>query len=277
MKQIEISFTLNKISTSDQELMPFRLEKIGYEGFNESAGLLLAYISSEAFNADTLIELLQEHHLSSDCFTITELPDKNWNEEWERNFQPVVIDNKCYIRAPFHKPDPLFPIEIIIEPKMSFGTGHHATTSLMVKEILEMDMKDRKVLDAGCGTGILAILSEKMGAEDVTAVDIDEWSFINAKENAGMNHCEKIHLILGDAGSVNNTTFDYILANINLNILKSGLKNYESLLRPQGRLIMSGILDTDIPALRSETEKYNLTFEYSKTLSNWAVVSFKKK
>jgi ribosomal protein L11 methyltransferase len=277
MELIEIQINVSHIPEQQREILPYDLENIGYEGFVETSGGLLAYISPLQYNRERLISFLQRYGIDENSFTESLLPDKNWNEEWEKNYEPVLIEDCCLIRAPFHSNLPGYPYEIVIMPKMSFGTGHHATTSLMVQEMLLSDFKNKCVLDAGCGTGILAILAEKLGAAQITAVDIDEWSFHNAKENIGLNQCIRVKVIQGDTTRLADGEFDYILANINLNILKSALKNYSALLKPEGQLLMSGILTTDVQALKSETELYDLTFETSKSMNNWAVVRFKKK
>jgi ribosomal protein L11 methyltransferase len=277
MEQIEITIDLNGVDEYTADLLPYWLEQIGFEGFTILSEGLLAYIQPARYNRETLKDMLKTHDLPDDCFSEILLPDINWNAEWEKHFEPVLIDEKCFIRATFHTTTKAYPFEIVIEPKMSFGTGHHATTSLMIREILRCDMKDKAVLDAGCGTGILAILSEKAGARRVTAIDIDEWSYRNALENASINNCSKITFLTGNAGDLKDVSYDIILANINLNILKAGVKTFSDLLRPKGCLIMSGILSNDILSLKNETEQYDLTFQYSDILDNWAVITFEKK
>lgn len=276
MDYFEITFRLTGIPDDQRELFPYQIESLGFEGFNEIGSGLLAYIPSNLYDRDLLIETLRNQQIPEDCFSEARLPDKNWNEDWEKNFEPVVIDDRCLIRAPFHKPDSAYPLEIIIEPKMSFGTGHHATTSLMISEMLKIDLKNKSLFDAGCGTGILAILAEKLGANDITAIDIDEWSFRNATENINNNNCNRITVMLGDAATVTGKSFDVIVANINLNILKSGLQHYSKLLLSQGQLLMSGILVSDLEVIKIETSNCGLVFEDSNTLNNWALVRFKK-
>jgi ribosomal protein L11 methyltransferase len=277
MNYIEITFRISELPEYTRELLPYWLESLGFEGFQDSQNEMIAYIPENLFNRDTLVQVLAENHIPVNCFAEALVPEKNWNEEWESNFEPVVIADRCLIRAPFHNISKPYPYEIVIEPKMSFGTGHHATTSLMIMDMLDADFKGKRVLDAGCGTGILAILAEKLGAEHITAVDIDEWSYRNSLENAGINHCNNINLIQGDAASVSGQQFDIILANINLNILKAGIQKYSAMLKPGGIILMSGILVSDIETLREETEKFDFIFRYSKTFDNWAFVKFSRK
>lgn len=277
MKQIEIEIDLTSISGQNREILPYKLEALGFEGFVETTRGLLAYIPQVLYHRNNLIAFLQMFGIPENCFTENVLPDKNWNEEWEKNFDPVIIGDKCLIRAPFHTNLPEFPFEIIIMPKMSFGTGHHATTALMVQEMLNLDLNKKSVLDAGSGTGILAILSEKAGASEITAMDIDERCYKNAIENVSMNDCRKINVQLGDTTNIGNRKFDVILANINLNVLRAALAGYMAILRPGGILLMSGILSDDIPTLKNDAEKLGFTYEMSKSMNNWALVRFKKK
>jgi ribosomal protein L11 methyltransferase len=222
-----------------------------------------------------LLKLLLELGIKEPVYSIVRLPDKNWNEIWESNYEPVTI-GKCRIRAPFHTPDSNFFPELVIEPKMSFGTGHHATTSLMVTEMLCTDFKNKIVLDAGCGTGILAILAEKLGASQVTAIDIDEWSYRNSHENILLNKCNKIQLLHGDLGTMDGQTFDVVLANINLNIHLKNLAIYSKLCKKDGSLLISGILSTDIQPLNNETKKHGFSFIISSIHENWGLIRYLK-
>ena len=275
MSYTEVTLNIAGVPEFTVELLPYLLEESGYEGFHSTADNMYAYIKTTSFDPARLRQILNNQNLPDTGFSAQTVPDKNWNEEWEKNFEPVVISGKCLIRAPFHEIPVHYPFEIIIEPKMSFGTGHHATTSLMVQELFDTEIAGKSVLDAGCGTGILAILSEKLGASGITAIDIDEWSYRNALENTDINHCRQIEVILGDAATVSQF-YDVILANINLNILKASLGNFFRILKPGGTLIMSGILSGDVSALQQESEMQGFVFEKSRLLENWAVVRFKK-
>lgn len=275
MNYTEITLNIAGVPEFTVELLPYLLEEAGYEGFHSTTDILYAYIKTTSFDPARLRLILNNQNLPDTGFSAQTVSDKNWNEEWEKHFEPVVISGKCLIRAPFHETQAHYPYEIVIEPKMSFGTGHHATTSLMVQELFNTDIAGKLVLDAGCGTGILAILSEKLGASQVTAVDTDEWSYRNSLENIAINNCGRIDVILGDAAAVS-SQIDIILANINLNVLKASLGNFSGILKPGGTLIMSGILNSDVCALQHESELHDLVFETSKVLENWALVRFKK-
>jgi ribosomal protein L11 methyltransferase len=276
MSYTEVVLNIAGVPQFTVELLPYILEESGYEGFYSTADKLYAYIKTTSFDTALLRQILNNQNLPDAGFTAQTVPDKNWNEEWEKNFEPVVISGKCLIRAPFHEMPVHYPYEIIIEPKMSFGTGHHATTTLMMQELFIIDVASKWLLDAGCGTGILAILSEKLGASRITAVDTDEWSYRNSLENIAINNCRQIEVIHGDAATVSSQLFDVILANINLNILKASLSNFFRILKPGGTLIMSGILSSDVSALQHESETQCFVFETSKVLENWALVRFKK-
>ncbi|MFO7370218.1 MAG: 50S ribosomal protein L11 methyltransferase [Bacteroidales bacterium] len=276
MSYTEVTLNIAGVPEFTVELLPYLLEESGYEGFHSTADNMYAYIKTTSFDPARLRQILNNQNLPDTGFSAQTVPDKNWNEEWEKNFEPVVISEKCLIRAPFHKIPVHYPYEIIIEPKMSFGTGHHATTTLMVQELFDTDIADKSLLDAGCGTGILAILSEKLGASGITAVDTDEWSYHNALENTDINNCRLIKVVLGDAAAVSSQLYDVILANINLNVLKASLGNFFRVLKPGGTLIMSGILNGDVSALQHESEMQGFVFEKSRVLENWAMVRFKK-
>jgi ribosomal protein L11 methyltransferase len=280
MKLIEVKFTLDGADSTLLDTLPYRLESLGFEGFADYGVSVSAYIPVAIYDRTKLVKFLGELGLTDDCFKEILVPDINWNEEWEKNFEPVLINNQCYIRAPFHQPCDSYPYEIIIEPKMSFGTGHHATTSLMLSEMMDIDLNDKQILDAGTGTGILSIFAEKLGSRNIVAIDIDEWSFKNARENISLNSSSKIDVLLGDIANFielkPNEGFDCILANINLNIIKANLNAYSKLCYTGGYLLMSGILTTDIDSLKKDTEKFNFIFELGKSLNNWAVVRFRK-
>jgi len=199
----------------------------------------------------------------------------NWNEEWEKNFSPIMVDEVCQVRAPFHpKLDTEF--DIVIEPKMSFGTGHHATTHMMIQHILKEDWQDKKVLDMGCGTGVLAILSEMKGANPIDAIDIDNWCYLNTLENIERNNCKHISTYEGDAGLLEGKNYDTIIANINRNILLKDMATYANCLNEKGSLFLSGFYQEDLAIIKESCEKLGLSYESHLERDNWIAAKFVK-
>jgi len=202
---------------------------------------------------------------------------KNWNEEWEKNLQPIVVDDRCLIRAEFHQINKKYDYEIIITPKMSFGTGHHQTTYLMVRNQMKLDHRNKRVMDAGCGTAILSIMASKLGAREVEAFDIDEWSVINGQENIENNHCTNIHLKQGKVGDMKfKGVFDIVLANINKNVLLDEIKLYATLLTKGGHLMLSGFYDLDRKELALEAARNGMKEESKDLRETWALLLLKK-
>lgn len=256
------------------EILIAELGYAGFESFVETEFGVTAYIQKEEWNANILEDI---QILDSDEFEITfqfnDIEQTNWNEEWEKNFNPIIVDNLCSVRAPFHeKPNTTY--DIIIEPKMSFGTGHHETTHMMIQHILKNDFKNKSVLDMGCGTGVLAILAEIKGAKPIDAVDYDNWCYLNSLENVQRNNCKHISVIEGDASVLKGKTYDVIIANINRNILLKDMKTYVSCLNKNGMLFLSGFYNTDIPIIQSECEKLLLKFEEKLERNNWVSLKF---
>lgn len=256
------------------EILIAELGYAGFESFVETEFGVTAYIQKEEWNANILEDI---QILDSDEFEITfqfnDIEQTNWNEEWEKNFNPIIVDNLCSVRAPFHeKPNTTY--DIIIEPKMSFGTGHHETTHMMIQHILKNNFKNKSVLDMGCGTGVLAILAEIKGAKPIDAVDYDNWCYLNSLENVQRNNCKHISVIEGDASVLKGETYDVIIANINRNILLKDMKTYVSCLNKNGMLFLSGFYNTDIPIIQSECEKLLLKFEEKLERNNWVSLKF---
>lgn len=235
MNSIQISIEANE---EQQEILISQLSDLGAEGFEQTEKNLIAYFNEYTFKSYEVNELLKEY-----SFTTNTLEEKNWNEVWESNFQPVIVENFCAIRAEFHKPVKNVEHEIIITPKMSFGTGHHATTDMMIGQMRNIDFTSKTVFDFGTGTGILAILAEKLGAANITAIDVDNWSIENAKENVAKNNCSGISVSLSSLIPVQK--FDIILANINRNVILEYLPQLKSCLREKGYLLLSGLLSED--------------------------------
>ena len=261
-----------------RDVLTARLTEIGFESFVETDNGFEGFIPEKDFNEKEVFNLLKTFE-ENYTFTIqTELiEEKNWNEEWEKNyFKPLVVAGKCVVRAPFHKEYPVLDYEIVIEPNMAFGTGNHETTSMMLETILENDMQDKSVLDMGCGTGILGILASMRGARKITAIDIDEWSFKGASENAQINHIKNMEVKLGDASMLGDEKYDIIFANIHKNVLLNDLPAYSKNLNKNGLLFMSGFYVNDIPDLKNKAELMGLKEIGFKSKNNWAVSEFKK-
>jgi ribosomal protein L11 methyltransferase len=250
----------------------------GFDTFMENDTGFEAYAEMEKFDKERLQEVKNRYELQTPLeFFHDRVPKQNWNEQWEKNYEPIVVEDKCLIRASFHQIEKKYPLEIIITPKMSFGTGHHQTTYLMVKAQMDLNHKSKRVMDAGCGTAILSIVASKLGASEVEAFDIDEWSMVNGKENAEVNHCANIRLQQGTVHEVNmEGKFDIVLANINKNVLLAEIGEYQTFLSIDGHLLISGFYEHDIEDLKKECARYDLALVSADTRDTWAVLLFKK-
>jgi ribosomal protein L11 methyltransferase len=258
------------------EILIAELGSVGFESFVEHEAGVLAYIQKDEWNGSILEDIFI---LSSDEFSVNfekkEVAQTNWNAEWEKNFPPIQVADKVSIRAPFHE-NPNLPFDIVIEPKMSFGTGHHETTHMMVQHLLELDLTGKKTLDMGCGTGILAIFAEMKGAEPIDAIDIDNWCYENSVENAARNACKSISVYEGDASLLVGKQYDVIIANINRNILMKDMETYTSTLNENGVLLLSGFYREDIPIIDAEVTKYGLSLEKTIERNNWVALRYQK-
>lgn len=256
------------------EILIAELGYAGFESFVETETGVSAYIQKEEWNLNVLDDI---QILSSDEFEITfthsEIEQTNWNAEWEKNFKPIVVDDICSVRAPFHDM-PQTEYDIIIEPKMSFGTGHHETTHMMIQHILKNDFKNKSVLDMGCGTGVLAILAEMRGATKLEAIDIDNWCYLNSLENVERNNCNKITVFEGDASLLKGRSFDVIIANINRNILLNDLETYCNCLNPEAQLFLSGFYKDDIQVIEAECNKHGLKRVDTLERNHWVALKF---
>tara|TARA_R110002072_G_scaffold180689_2_gene336694 strand:+ start:1350 stop:2180 length:831 start_codon:yes stop_codon:yes gene_type:complete len=257
------------------EMLIAQLGYVGFESFVEQDNGVTAYIQKQEWNSKILEDVFLLH---SNEFNITfehnEIAQTNWNEEWEKNFNPIQVDDLVSIRAPFHT-NPSLQFDIVIEPKMSFGTGHHETTHMMVQHLLALDLDTKKVLDMGCGTGILAIFAEMKGAKPIDAIDIDSWCYENSLENIQRNNCNHITVYEGDA-SLLKEKYDVIIANINRNILLSDMKTYTDCLNENGVLLLSGFYKEDIAIIEDEVNKHGLTFETMIQRNNWVALKYVK-
>ncbi|XZF13860.1 50S ribosomal protein L11 methyltransferase [Chitinophagaceae bacterium MMS25-I14] len=256
-----------------RELLVARLADVGFEAFEEDDDALLAYVQRGAYNEADVDVLLKEYSLS---FTWREMEQQNWNAQWEESFQPVIVPGFCTVRAAFHTIDAATPYEIIITPKMSFGTGHHATTQLMMEQMQHLDFSGKKVFDFGTGTGILAVLAQKLGAADTVAIDNDEWSYENALENVQQNEVNGIEILHGSLEKVADLKFDIVLANINRHILLQYMKDMYGILAPGGQLLMSGLLTEDFEIVHRAAVEEGFIFDVQNSLNNWIVLLFHK-
>ena len=251
------------------EILIAELGAAGFESFTENEEGLIAYIQKKDWNNEILndIQLLQSEEVVI-TYDIKEIEQVNWNSEWEKNFEPIQVDGLVSIRAPFHK-DPHLKYDIVIEPKMSFGTGHHETTHLMIQHLIDLDLDGKTVLDMGCGTGILAIFAEMKGAVKLDAIDIDTWCYENSMENVERNQCKRIAVYEGDASLLKDKKYDVIIANINRNILLQDIGIYAQSLNENGILLLSGFYTEDIPVIGEEAGKYQLKLKKKRTRNNW--------
>ncbi len=270
---IEYNFEITPLQPTSDILIA-ELGAIGFESFVEHETGIQAYIQKEDWQADMLKEV---GILTNPDFSISygfkEIEQENWNATWERNFNPITVDNECEVRAPFHEKSDV-TYDIVIEPKMSFGTGHHETTHMMLQFILAHDFKGKTVLDMGSGTGVLAILAEMRGAMSVDAIDIDNWCYLNAVENVERNNCKQIKVYEGDASLLKDQKYDVIIANINRNILLADIPEYAKCLTKGGQLFLSGFYKEDIPLISKKCSEYGLNFEKNLQKNNWVAVKY---
>lgn len=256
------------------EILLAELGETDFESFVETENGLEAYIRKELWTEDILtdIQILHSPEFKI-AYTTEEIDQVNWNEEWEKNFEPIDVDGSCYVRAPFH-PEKGANYEIVIEPKMSFGTGHHETTHMMIQHLLETDLQGKKTLDMGCGTAILAILAEMKGAKPIDAIDIDNWCYLNSIENAERNNCSHITVYEGDAALLKGKRYDVIIANINRNILLADMQQYADCLNDNGTLLLSGFYEEDIPAIDASCTEKGLKQVKKFKKNNWVSLKY---
>jgi ribosomal protein L11 methyltransferase len=256
------------------EILIAELGEKAFETFTETETGISAYVKKDLWDSTILddIYILQSDEFKIE-YTVEEIDQVNWNEEWEKNFEAIDVDGKCHVRAPFHeKTDAEF--DIVIEPKMSFGTGHHETTHMMIQHLLEIDVAGLKTLDMGCGTAILAILAEMKGAQPINAIDIDNWCYLNSIENAERNNCKHISVYEGDAALLKGKKYDLIIANINRNILLNDMQVYVDSLNPKGLLLLSGFYEEDIPFIDASCTEKGLTYVKKFQRNNWVSLKY---
>ena len=275
MKTFEYTFTAPS-SDIQHDMLTTMLAEIGFDSFMDEDYALKAYCST-----DSRDDMAVENLLLDPAFTdlrllkVEEMPDKDWNELWEASYQPVVVNERCRVRAPFHEPDPSFEFDLVIEPKMSFGTANHETTAQIIQLMLETDFQGKEVLDMGSGTAVLAILAKKLGAGHTVAIDNDEWAYRNAFTNVDLNGVSDIDIVLGDALSIQGQ-YDVVLANINRNILLRDMHYYVEAMKPGAHIFFSGFYTEDLESIKVEAERLGLHYERHLTRNNWVAAEFVK-
>lgn len=274
MNYIELKATITPLLIG-REILVAQLAEIGFESFVETEQGLEAYVTENQFSEAELASLaiFSNPEFTID-YTLKTITNQNWNKQWEESFEPINVLDKCFIRAPFHTINlPKNAFDIVIEPKMAFGTGHHATTFLMIKRMLNLALSNKAVLDMGCGTAVLAILAKLKNANKVLAIDNDEWAYNNAVESC-QNNKVKIEVKLGDAQLIKNTKFDIIIANINRNILVADMQHYVNALNKNGQLLMSGFFSVDEEIITQKATELGLKLNFSETKEEWMLLEF---
>jgi ribosomal protein L11 methyltransferase len=276
MEYIEVTLQIVPF-TPWSDVVASQLCDIGFESCMEEKGLLLAYIQADALEEKALesclADLMGDYSVS---YSIQKVPNENWNKKWEESFEPVLVDDKCLIRASFHEPNSAIPHEIVIDPKMAFGTGHHDTTYLMVKAMFDYNFENQIVLDMGSGTGILAILAKRLGAGFTKAVDNNDWAYESTKENCVKNNQPEIEVVLGDIGSVKNDKYTLILANINRNIVMEQMPDYAAMLPHGGILLTSGYFNYDAEVVFDSAKSNGFVLKQRIERNNWCMQAFEK-
>lgn len=276
MDYIELEFQVSH-KQPWHEILTSELAMEGFESFTENNDKLQAYIPAKEYNASGVQRIIEKFKNEVTLSYEEKLiPTQNWNAQWESDFKPVTVDNRLVIKAPFHKIEEDYDIEIEIQPQMSFGTGHHNTTWLLSKVLLAKNIKDKNVLDVGTGTGILAVLAKKLGAKSVLGTEIDQGSYENALENLKRNNCDEISVVLGDIDKVKSQEFGVIIANINKNVLKNHMSSYSNLAKKNSVLLLSGFFITDAEELIKHASAYNFKLEETYAKDEWCVLEFSK-
>lgn len=276
MSYFEFTFKLNPVLPA-REVLVADLAERGFESFVETEDGVMAYIKEESADAALLTDLfIGDMDDLEWSVNHRKIEDQNWNAVWESSFDPIVVDDQLLIRAPFHPGQNHLPLEIVIEPKMSFGTGHHSTTYLIASEMLRMEWKHKKVLDMGSGTAVLALLAEKLGAQHVDAIDIDEWAYENAIENVARNDGHRTEVFLGGAELLVDQQYDTVLANINRNILVNDMAAYAKVMKPHAEILFSGFYPSDRPLIEAAAQGCGLRFVSESTRNEWCMLRFIK-
>ena len=275
MKTFEYTFTAPS-SDIQHDMLTTMLAEIGFDSFMDESHTLKAYCSAENRDDIAVDNLLSDPAFQGiQLLNVEEMPDKDWNELWEASYQPVVVNERCRVRAPFHEPDTSFEFDLVIEPKMSFGTANHETTAQIIQLMLETDFQGKEVLDMGSGTAVLAILAKKLGATRTVAIDNDEWAYRNAFTNSELNGISDIEIVLGDAMAIQGQ-YDVVLANINRNILLRDMHHYVEAMRPNAHIFFSGFYTEDLESIKTEAERLGLRYCCHLSRNNWVAAEFIK-
>lgn len=273
MKYIALTIHTQNRTKEENELLIAKLCETGFEGFEEKNDTLLAYIEETHYDPEITAQLLSELKYN---FNLSVIAETNWNHQWEANFSPVLVDDFCTIKADFHEDLHPAQYEIIINPKMSFGTGHHATTQLMIRAMKNMDLTEKSVLDFGTGTGILAILAAKMNATTIIAIDHEEWAYNNAIENKRKNNADNIEVKQGTLTDITQDNFQIILANINRHVLLENMRLIYEKLSSEGKLIMSGVMVDDETIIKETAIHTGFSIDAIQELDGWIMISVVK-
>lgn len=276
MQYIQVSFSLGQIEDYQKDIFIDLLAEIGFDSFVDTETGFDAFIIADQFVEQQLKEVVAEQDFKV-TYQLIEVAPQNWNETWEKNFSPLRISDECYVRATFHEPQPYYRYEIVIDPKMAFGTGHHQTTTMMMQYVLEHDFKGKIVLDMGAGTAILGVLAAKRGAKEVVAIDYDEVCYESAIENAKINHVDNLISLHGSKEAIPQKAFDVILANINRNILLDQIESYVTVLKPMGIVLFSGFYESpDLEIITAHSQLFGLTYIGHKKIGDWVAAKFVK-
>jgi len=278
MQYIQVTFSFTEVQDYQKDLLIDELANIGYNTFEDTADGFDAFVDLDHYNEEALKEVMTQFDRELKyTYNVTEIAAENWNEEWEKNFEPLIIDDQCYVRATFHQPQPQYKYEIVIDPKMAFGTGHHQTTTMMMQYILSTDFKDKVVLDMGCGTGILAILASKREAKMLTAIDNDDVCYESTLENSSLNNITNITAFCGGKEVIPDTAFDIILANINRNILLDQISRYAEVLKENGSIFFSGFYESpDLEMITDACKEFGINYVSHKKIGEWVAAHFIK-
>lgn len=278
MKYIQVSFSFDQIEEYQQDLLISELGDIGFNTFEDATDGFAAFIEQDVYSEAKLKAVLAAFKDDFNCsYEVLAIEGQNWNEEWEKNFEPLIISDQCYVRATFHEAQPKYPYEIIIDPKMAFGTGHHQTTTMMMEYILSADVSGKEILDMGCGTGILAILAAKRGAARLVAIDYDEVCYESTLENTALNGITNLQAICGGKEVIPKEHYDIILANINRNILLDQIPVYAEVLKTEGYIFFSGFYESpDLDMIKQACAGFGIHYVDHKKMGDWVAACFKK-